>query len=47
MVTFEPMVALKEQGRFREINCAIPYTYFVNIDILEGGRGIDNGDAAD
>lgn len=35
MQTFERMIALKEEGRFREINRLIPYTAFVNIDILD------------
>ncbi len=39
METFEPMIALMEQGRFWEINRAIPYTSFVNIEILEGDEG--------
>ena len=34
METFERMIALKEEGRFQEINRFIPYTSVVNIIIL-------------
>lgn len=39
MTMFERFLALKNEGRFQEINALIPYTAFVNIELI--------GDASD
>jgi acyl-coenzyme A thioesterase PaaI-like protein len=34
MTTFERFLKLKNEGRFQEINALIPYTAFVNIELI-------------